>query len=332
MPPAVLQNLLSMRVRRSRVTRLCSVLWVFLLFLAWAAPSPHMAAALQAGEPVIRQLEVSLWPEYDDPRLLVIYRGELASVPTQPVRLPIPADAEVHAVAYVAEDGMLVNLDWRSEFEGERRILILSPPTTGFQVEYYWDVLGRGPEKSFTVSVDAGPQSVEALRFQVQEPVGARDLQGDPPLQGPAVGFQGLNYYVRDAGSLIPGAMAQQTVRYVKADDRLSAAVVQPAPTQDMTTGGASAMAPPADRRWLYGVAVAFLTVGVTLAAFGIWRTRRGVVRASAAAPSRRRPRSRGRKRAELARFCHACGHSFEPDDRFCARCGAERRRMTAEN
>jgi len=290
------------------------------------------AAFATQGEPsTIQRLQVSLWPEYDDPRLLVIYRGELASPPAQPMRLPIPADAEVHAVAYVAEDGTLVNLDWTSELEGEHRILVLTPPTQEFQVEYYWDVLGPGPEKSFTVSIAAGPQPVQALRFQVQEPVGARDLQGDPPLQGPTVGFQGLNYYIREAGPLAPGEEARQTVRYVKTDDRLSVTVVQPEPTPGEAAERAESAVPSAGTRWLYAVAVVLLVTGASLIAFGIWRSRRRVALAPAAVPQRRRTRSRGRKKAGLARFCHACGHSFQPDDRFCAHCGAERRRMAGE-
>lgn len=308
--------------------RLCSTLQVFVLFLALAVPSARIVAALQGTGPVIRQLEVSLWPEYDDPRLLVIYHGELASEVTQPVRLPIPADAEVHAVAYVADDGTLVNLEWRAETAGGERILVLSPPTQGFQVEYYWDVLGPGPEKSFTVSIAAGPQLVQALRFQAQEPVGAHDLRGDPPLQGPTVGFQGLNYYVREAGPLAPGGVAQQAVRYVKTDDRLSVTAVQPAPAQ--STGAERTTAVSSMRAlWLYPVVAVFLVTGVALITFGVRRSRRAS--AVAAVPSQRRTRSRSRKQAKLARFCHACGHPFQPDDRFCAHCGAERRHITGE-
>ena len=287
------------------------------------------ASATQGEPPTIQRLQVSLWPEYDDPRLLVIYRGELASEATQPVRLPIPADAEVHAVAYVAEDGTLVNLDWTSETAEDGRVLVLSPPTRAFQVEYYWDVLGTGPERSFTVPIAAGPQPVQALRIQVQEPVGAQDLQGDPPLEGPTVGFQGLNYYVREAGPLAPGAVVRQTVRYVKRDTRLSVAVVQPTPAQPAQAEKAVAAAVPTRPIRLYVLVATLLVVGTSLIAFGVWRSRHPAV-PSVAAP-RRRTRSRGRKRAELARFCHVCGHPFQPQDRFCARCGAERRPMVRE-
>jgi hypothetical protein len=42
---------------------------------------------------VLERLEIALWPEYDDPRLLVIYRGELAQDPTGPLLFPLPRTA-----------------------------------------------------------------------------------------------------------------------------------------------------------------------------------------------------------------------------------------------
>ena len=283
--------------------------------------------AIQGEVPTIQRLQVDLWPEYDQPRLLVIYRGELEAPPSQALRLPIPADAAIHAVAYVATDGRLMNLQWESVSAGDEQVVVLTPPTVEFQIEYYWDVLGDDPEKSFTLPVTAGSHRIASLLFQVQEPVGATGLQGDPPLQGPTVGFQGLNYYVRDAGALEPGQTARQTVRYVKASRTLSIEAVQPAP--------AEAAPPPAstasggqrlERFWLPIVAAVFLVIGSVLLGFGIWRARREAMPAAVAPPTRRRTRSRPRKKPGLARFCHACGHPFEPEDRFCAQCGAERR------
>ncbi len=68
------------------------------------------AAAQEA--PAIEQLTVALWPEYDQPAMLVILRVQLAPGTQLPVDviLPIPTSAgEPLAVAYTTAEGALLN-------------------------------------------------------------------------------------------------------------------------------------------------------------------------------------------------------------------------------
>jgi hypothetical protein len=58
------------------------------------------------------KLEIDLWPEYDRPEVLVIYRISLdpaASLPAD-LTLRIPVDAQVNAVAARQADGGLFNI------------------------------------------------------------------------------------------------------------------------------------------------------------------------------------------------------------------------------
>ncbi|MDO8717129.1 MAG: hypothetical protein Q7J73_10055, partial [Dehalococcoidales bacterium] len=60
-----------------------------LLVMALTA-SPAMGAS--DSPPTIKTMKVQVWPEYDDPRIMVTYQGEFkdASVFPQPVKFPAP--------------------------------------------------------------------------------------------------------------------------------------------------------------------------------------------------------------------------------------------------
>lgn len=307
------------------------------------------AYAQETAGPVIERLQVDLWPEYDDPRLLVIYKGDLTAPPDQPLRFPIPADADVNAVAYVNEEDRLITMAWDSEAANDRQVITFTLETSTFQLEYYLDAISSGPDKTFTVNIDVDGQSVDVLGIAVQQPVGASNLQGEPALSAPVEGFQGLSYYTRQIEGVDPGQRVQQTVTYTKPDDRLSVNQIQTAPTamvgtQPATTPSGSTFSTnvagrSVTRFWLPLGAAAIIVAGLVLIGMGTWRARQASQLPGKARPSssRRGPRRTkeetavasgpvGQVHDEPAKFCHQCGAAFEPEDRFCAECGAPRR------
>lgn len=67
----------------------------------------HPAVASAAAAPKYYQLDISVWPEYDEPRNLVIYNGSLADnnpLP-QPITLEAPAGARINMTCEVSADG-----------------------------------------------------------------------------------------------------------------------------------------------------------------------------------------------------------------------------------
>lgn len=318
---------------------------------------PVLVNAQAAPGPVIEQLQVDLWPRYDDPRLLVIYKGELAAPPEQPLRFPIPAEADVNAVAYLNDADQLISLTWESPASGDQRVVTFTPQTANFQLEYYIDVISPGPERSFTVNIDVDGQPVKTLGIAVQQPAGASNLKGEPTLSGPVAGFQGLSYFTRQVEDVQPGQTVQQTVTYTQPDDALTVEQIQPvspepADAQPQATADSSGpgfstnfTGRSATRFWLPVGATAIILVGLILVGVGAWRARQegqvtgeaGRSRGSRKSESRRARRRRGREvhpgpagqaQEEAAKFCHQCGTPFEPEDRFCAECGAPRRSM----
>ncbi|MFQ5341729.1 MAG: zinc ribbon domain-containing protein [Anaerolineae bacterium] len=308
-------------------------------FVAIVLSSATLASAQQPAGPEIQQLQVDLWPQYDDPRLLVIYKGDLSAPPEQPLRFPIPAGAKVNAVAHLDDQDSLINETWKSEASGDLQVITFTPATARFQLEYYLDMISSGPDRSFAVDIDVDGQTVNSLGIAVQQPASATNLQGEPALSGPVAGFQGLSFFSRQLQNVQPGQTVRQTVTYTKPDDTLTVDQIEPAasepagpPSSDASSdsGFATNLADrSATRFWLPIGAAVVILMGLALIGVGAWRARQEDVAAVRPAARRPRRRTRPQRAAEQggpASFCHQCGAPFEPADQFCGECGAPRR------
>jgi len=235
---------------------------------------------------VLERLEISLWPEYDDPRLLVIYRGELAEDLHDPMVFVIPATAQVHVAAYVDPEGDLVTDDWQVLPAGGEQRVIFWPDSRQFQFEYYDDVIGTSPERSFIFRFQSYFYEVKELTIKVQQPLGARGLQGIPELTAVGGDSQGFSYFLRKAGPVPVGTVVEQRISYIRTE-----------------------RAPSLRASWgLYAVwlIIGGITVGVAIALWWWGRRQRS-----------------GREPA--AQFCTHCRRQFRSDEQFCPQCGRRR-------
>lgn len=240
---------------------------------------------------VIERLEISLWPEYDDPRLLVIYRGELAEDPKNPLAFALPNTAQVHAVAYVGPAGTLLTAEWQLLPNENGQIVLFTPKSRRFQLEYYDDVLGTSLERAFVFRFVSDRYEIKDLEIEVQQPLRAQGLQGSPALEPRGADARGFSYFGRRVGAVAPGTLVEQRVSYRKTDTLPSLRPAVPGSLVWVAIG--------------IGLAVTALSVGGFL-----WVRRRRAV------PIRQ----------DLARFCAHCGYQFlHADERFCPRCGRQR-------
>ncbi len=242
---------------------------------------------------VIERLEISLWPEYDDPRLLVIYRGELAEDPQSSLAFTIPSTAQVHAVAHVGPAGTLLADDWQLLPNDDGQIVLFTPGSRRFQLEYYDDVLGTAPERSFVFRFRSERYEIKNLEIEVQQPLRATAFQASPALEPQGVDTRGFSYFGRRVGAVPPGTLIEQRVSYRKTDTLPSLRL--------------------AARSSFVWIAVG---AGLGVAALGVvsfiwfWRRRR-IAQTTA--------------QGRLARFCAQCGYCFRADEQFCPQCGRQR-------
>lgn len=68
---------------------------------------PHTAFGARQLSLTIKNMTVSVWPEYDDPRLLVLYEGQFTVDQTFPqkVRFYVPKGVTINMVCGVKDTG-----------------------------------------------------------------------------------------------------------------------------------------------------------------------------------------------------------------------------------
>ena len=296
-------------------------------------------------------LSIALWPEYDEPEVLIIYRGQVADGVTLPAQvsfnLPATVD-DLHAVAYFDEGrGNLVNVPDFDLVEGdEDKVLSFTTPGPQFQFEYYsGDPLtindgGGGGVRDLAFSFIPNAE-VGNLSLELQQPIGAQGFTSDPPPSETQVRQDGLTYALYNLGAVSPGETLSLQASYTRSSDQLSAdalaGVSLPPPAEQTPVkvggGGLKDNLGPI----LIGVGILLLTGSLV---YWFWSQRSVVV----PEPAARQPTARARrparkeqpdaarsapppaKEAKLAAYCHRCGTKFREDAQFCHACGSERR------
>jgi hypothetical protein len=297
-----------------------------IIFSAFLLIVPAFA---QTG-PTIEQLEIALWPEFDRPAVLVIYRITLAEdtpLPTQ-VSLPIPAEVgEPHAVAWQDTEAGLLVAPYERDVSGDWAIITLETEGRLAQLEFYQDLNFDGSERSYRFTWPGG-YSAELLTYEIQQPAGAGDMRVDPLSTSSDPGSFGLNHLRANLGPLLPTSEFSIEFSYSKSSDTLSVDAVAPIPTSPSVTptGGTPDLAE--FLPWIFGGAGGLLIL-VAAFLFIRYRSDRDRVKES------RKPRKRRRQPAEKEPaemeaspfFCHNCGSKASASDFYCRRCGRQLRR-----
>lgn len=199
----------------------------------------------------LERLEISLWPEYDRPAMLVLYRATLAANAKLPatVALPIPANVgQPHAVAMAGEDGRLLNAQFTREEAGEWARITILTESLAVQLEYYAELAIEGSKRRFVFSWPGGPE-VGSFVVDVQQPPTATGLTLMPAATARSVHPDGLTYHRGELGSVKAGQTARLEMTYDKASPALTSAAQAPAsaPTSAATAETPAAASAPAE-------------------------------------------------------------------------------------
>jgi len=291
-------------MRKNRAWTLAGPLLLALLSLATLLPTGHGASAQAA--PRFSQLDIALWPEYDQPTTLVIIRGELASDTVLPasisVRIPAAAGQPFAVASSRDPTSDLVSREYQTAAEGDSLRITFETPDPVVHVEFYLPITRDGLQRDFTF-VWPGDIAADAVTLRAQIPVGAEDFQAEPPLGPAEVGPDGLTYRQATLGALATGQTLSFHLRYSKEDPRLTVETLPAA--QPSSDGG-----PPLPWPALAAIAAVAL-VGIAAVAWYRYYGRR---------PAFARARPGGA--AGAAGYCTQCGQALSAADRFCARCG----------
>jgi hypothetical protein len=329
---------------RSGRAALLALLVIALFAPALIAPT---GATAQTPAPVIQNAELRLWPEYDDPGLLVIFSGGFPAGTTYPLKLSIPVAEGARNVQATFQDasGNLIN----RPFEISNGRLNYEIPSGGFHVEYYVDRAASGDQRQISYDFEA-PYAIDALRMAVQQPARSSGFALTPAAEGTEQGTDGLTYYVLNRRNVAAGEKINLAVNYTKTDTEFSAPQLSITSTgAPQQVAGAAPAASGSTATWL-----PWLLIGLGVALFaGIlvyWLlSRRSSEPEPAPTPAAARPArpSSGSSPKQTppsqrplptvparpadapkaaAVFCVNCGNALKAEDRFCSQCGTPRR------
>lgn len=285
--------------------------------------------ALAQDEPTLSNLEISLWPEFDQPEVLVIYRGLFAPETSLPVPVEVRIPARVGqptAVAYVGEGGQRFNQEYSTQVEGDELVVTFELANLGFQLEYYDElpVNSTGQrEYSYTYAAD---YPLTTLNLEVQVPPTAGAFTLDPPADSVVPEADGLTYHLAQRGPLAQGETESWTFTYQKDDAKLTVSAFEQTPTpesaESLGSGGS-------DNSAVLVFLIAFVAlIGVGAGAFWLGRRAQPISQEAPPPPGRRKRRGSGRG-AQLQQgssemmFCYRCGAQVRSDADFCHKCGA---------
>lgn len=288
---------------------------------AFLLGAPALASAQTTDR--ISKLDILVWPEFDDPRVLVQYDGELSTTGAYPreVAFYIPSGASLAATAYADESNQLFNTDPAKVTDagnGFSRVTF-SIPKSHFHVEFYHDAIKGTPDKSLDFVYKAVLPS-EQVRLEVQQPLKAENFATDPVAALQSDGMHDFKYHIFNYPSLASDQLLEVKVTYTKTDPNPSLQNVVPPETAPATAPEAAA-GDPNQVYILAGIGVAF---ALGLLALWMWFSRRQPRFALALGNGGSGTSRKGEKPG--GGFCGQCGYGLRASDNFCPRCGTKRK------
>jgi hypothetical protein len=290
--------------------------WLTALLVALAVLFP--SAAYGQTPITLSRLHVELWPEYDQPSMLVIYDFQVAEGTELPVGVTIrfPKDANLVAVAVHQDASTLMNADYLESPGGadwQAVVVQVQSPTT-YRVEYFQPLTKSDSRRSFVYAWD-GAYAVEALSVTVRMPADAAIVSATPELQRGE--SDGATYFMGgEFGALAVGERFEFALEYSRTTDALVAPPegLGPAEPLDASTPGRIMLS-----NYLPYVLIGLGVILVLGGGVYVWQSSRAGRHAE-------RPRHRSEARNPSRPgdvYCHQCGTRAEPSDKFCRVCGS---------
>jgi hypothetical protein len=297
------------------------IILIILIILFVSIPS---AGAQES--PSLESLAIDLWPEYDDPGVLVIYKAVLSpevSLPAEiTLRIPVEAGAPF-AVAVGLDPSSIADVVYDTQVMGEWLDVSFIATTPVIQFEYYDPRLVKEDSLRTFDYTWPGDYAVNALDLQIQHPLGASNVSVTPTAGRVIQNSDGFTYNIIEVGALSEGSLFDLAVSYQKETDALSIESLEILPSATITPGTGSLLNLDQWWVWLLGI------LGIVLiGGGGFWYWRMG--RQETTSRKRRHRKVPGKESGggspESAVYCHQCGKRAGSSDQFCRSCGTRLR------
>ena len=255
---------------------LAAGLSMFLLLIELLAGRAGMSGPTVAfAEEPTQYSNVTLWvwPEYDDPRLLVMWEGNVAgqSGTTTTAKFLVPTGVELYFTGYQDNTGKFISVNPKEVPSGIKGYDLLTFDITGvtFRVEYYQDSIQGNPDKSINFEFKT-LYPIKNLNIDVQQPLLATNYKIEPQLQT-STQIQNITSYQSTYDSLGPDKALSFTIKYTKTNPATSVLQGNAAGSNStQAPNNSQALSSSTDNTW-----ITFGVIGVLCAAFFLWLERR---------------------------------------------------------
>jgi len=192
-----------------------------ILFVAFSLISGVVSA--QSSSLVFDEFVIEFWPEYDQPEVLVIYRGKLSSEVSLPAEITFQIPTAVgrpNAVAFRDDQGQLIPLQETRIVRGDFAEITFTTSFPEIQFEYYDPALVRDENTRSYKYLWPDQHVINQAQVWVQIPRGAKELTVNPALEGSLVGQDGMVYAYDSIENFSP--QFSINFSYLKQSDTLS--------------------------------------------------------------------------------------------------------------
>jgi hypothetical protein len=292
---------------------------ILMLMLLIVFLFPNNVQAL--GDVQLSSVSVDIWPEYDQPAVLMIYRITLSANTNLPVSLTfrLPSSAQINAVAVVDPTKGLVNIPYENSVQGQWSMLKITTGSLQVQVEYYVPLVKKGTVRHISFEWP-GDYAVDKLDANFLRPFGADSVSISLAPTDTSPGQDGLtNYHVQTA-DLAAGRTFTLTIDYQRNTDDLS---ISSLPVQAASTPGPDTpgrFSKTVVLPWvLAGIGVLLIVAGIVW--FVAWQ------RGGQGAKKGKKHKQHREESEDEFTYCSQCGNRAQPGDVFCRTCGTRLKR-----
>jgi hypothetical protein len=214
-----------------------------LFFVLLALLLPPLSAHAQSTA-TLQTLTVSLLPQYDDPRLMIVLEADLNQAGTSAIA--IPNAVELTGAEAKNPDGTYTPIEAAFEGASDGRFITFTSPTSSVRLVFYQDAIPRQPERNLTFTLPAQRDALTLLKWRVVFPLGAKDIRTTPEMTTIGAVHYGMEGFEREAGALPAYTTAEQQLAWVRDSNSPSfaQAIATPATTTDTPVGLPSLPAP----------------------------------------------------------------------------------------
>ena len=280
------------------------------------------ASAHAQADANVSSIQVQLWPEYDQPSMLVIYDLTVPDGGQFPLNLAVrfPQNGNLVAVASQAADGSLLNTDYQGpSADGDWQVITVQVQAAGvYHVEYYAPLPRDGNVRQYSYLWPGG-YAVGDFVVSVRLPTDATNVSSVPPMQS-SQSSDGTPYLRKDFGSLNSQQELPLDVSYSRTSETLTSSPQNLEPSKPLSASTPGRVVLGNYLPYIVGLLGFALIIG---GGVYFWQSSRGKGRSR----MRRHAQASGRQQPQDSDvYCHECGTRAQSGDRFCRVCGTRLR------